>query len=279
MSDDGPLYARFAAQVLRSGSALALQCGPQHIGYRALDSLVEANRRALLNQGHGPGHLIGWLGDNSIAMLSALLACTRLGAVFVPLDGRRAVPDLVEGAQAAGLHAVLATAEFAAPAAALRAQVRWRETPDDQLTPGGVLLAPGPFGGATTCIGPVALLDRCDTAIGAQQITEHDRVLAVLPMSCADGLALQLLPALLVGATVCLQSHFEAGAWLDAVAQWQPTLGALDAEGLAAVTTHPQWADTPLSSLRRIVGAARELPAAAARAFAARGVPVQSLEA
>ncbi|HSW07715.1 class I adenylate-forming enzyme family protein [Aquabacterium sp.] len=272
-----PLYQRFHAQVQRRPKALAVQAGATHISYATLDSLVEANRRALQAQGHGPGHLIGWLGENSVEMLAALLACARIGAVFAPLNWRLALPELVAIAHDAGLHAVLASSDKAEQAAALRSLCRLRSTPDDSLDADDLLLActsgtsGEPKGALHT---QTAMLANAEAAIAAQGLHEDERVLSVLPLFHVGGLCIQTLPALLCGAALNLPPRFEAGQWLSTVAHWRPSTSLLVPAVMRALVTHPGWATADLSSLRFVNSGSSIVPTELIQAFHARGVPV-----
>ena len=275
--NERPLPARFAATVQRRGEALAIQCGGQQLSYAAFNSLVDAGRHALQADWHGRGHLIGWLGENSAEMLAALLACAQLGAVFVPLNWRLALPELLAISQDAGLHAVLGTPDKAELATALRSQCRLSSTPDDSLDPDDLLLAytsgssGAPKGALHT---QSAMLANVDAAIAAQDLGEQDRVLSVLPLFHVGGLCIQTLPALMTGAALKLHARFEAEVWLQDVAQWRPSTSLLVPAVMRAVLAEPGWAEADLRSLRFINSGSSIVPLALIDAFHARGVPV-----
>lgn len=275
---EGPLVRRFEAQVQARGSVLAVQCGTQQLSYRTLDSLVEANRRALLAQGRGPGHRLGWLGENSVAMLAALLACARLGVVLVPLDAGLDTAALRRWVQQAGLHGVLATPDASAQAAPLRADCLAHRPPDEPLGDRDLLLATAPEGAGPVLYGQAALLAAAELAITAQALTPDDRLLVALPMADPDALCGQVLPALMSGAALLLHSRFEAGAWLADAAGWRATTGLLPLKALRALVQHAHWAATDLSALRVLVCCGGVLPHELAAVFAKRGVRLQCLD-
>lgn len=250
-----PVFARFQALAAQRGSAPVLASGEARLSHAALASLVEANRLALQAQGHGPGRRVGWLGDNTLEMLAALLACARIGAVFAPLDPALPSARLAERIAGIGLHALLATPEHAAQAAALRATVPWASTGDDgRLEPDDLLLA-WTASGQALVHGQADLLAGVDAALAAGIVLPTDRVLAVLPLSQPIGLCLQALPALLCGAALRLQAGFDPAAWLADVAQWQPTTSALTASMLQALAEPLQdgaVAEAALASLRAL---------------------------
>ena len=100
------LYQRFADQAARAPDAPALQAGDRLLTMRGFVDLVDATARQFQDEGLGEGDFIGWLGHNTPEMLAALLACAKLGAVWVPLNWRLAAPELAAIAHHAGLSAL-----------------------------------------------------------------------------------------------------------------------------------------------------------------------------
>ena len=78
------LYQRIAGQAAHRPDALALQVGERLLSYRDLLDLTDASARQFRAEGLGQASLLGWLGHNSAEMMAALLACAKIGAVFVP---------------------------------------------------------------------------------------------------------------------------------------------------------------------------------------------------
>ena len=81
-------------------------------------------------------------------------------------------------------------------------------------------------------------------------LTSDDHVLTVLPFFHVGGLNIQTTPALHHGATVTIHSRFTPDATLAAIARDRPTLTVLVPATIQAVTDHPDWATTDLSSLQ-----------------------------
>ena len=82
------LEASLLAAARQRPDAPLLHIGPRTLTGRDFEALVDSTAQQWQRQGLGAGTLIGWLGHNSPEMLAALLACARLGAVFVPLNWR-----------------------------------------------------------------------------------------------------------------------------------------------------------------------------------------------
>lgn len=244
-----------------------------------------------------PGDRVGTLCLNHDLQLAILFACARLGAIFVPLNFRLAVPELGAIAAHAGIrvlfhdapHAQAAAAvEAALPEPAARAPIDSlidRPAPLDTPLP-GPSQPPGeaplllvytsgstghPKGALHTQAG---LLANARASWWAHGMTRDDHVLSVLPLFHVGGLCIQTLPALLAGAQVTLQQRFAPDAWLDACAQAQPTLSLMVPATLRAVLEHPCWPGADLSSLRGVMAGSSPIPRAYIDAFHARGVPL-----
>ena len=116
-----PLFDRIAAQAARQPDALALQADGRALSYRDVAALIDTTARQFQMEGLAAGSVVGWLGHNSPEMLAALLACAKLGAIFVPLNWRLATPELAAIAAHAGLSVLKHTPELAALAGRVRA--------------------------------------------------------------------------------------------------------------------------------------------------------------
>jgi len=118
------------------------------------------------------------------------------------------------------------------------------------------------------------LVWNCVIATHAQELTQDDHVLSVLPMFHVGGLCIQTLPALHAGARVTLHPRFEAGAWLTDMVKRRPTLALMVPATLRAVLEHPDFAKTDISSLKLLVAGSSTIPALMIAAMHARGIPV-----
>ena len=276
------LDQRLLAVARQRGAAPLLHLGPRMLSGADLAALVQATVDGWQQQGLGAGSLIGWLGHNSAEMLAALLACSRLGAVFVPLNWRLAAPELAAIARHAGLSALAGTPETQALADAVRALAppvspAGSTEASAAAQPGDLMLVytsgttGQPKGAMHTQAGMAANID---LALAVQGLTAADRVLAVLPMFHVGGLCIQVLPALAVGAELRLQARFDPAAWLDDVAGWRPSTSLLVPAVMQALLAQPGWAAADLRSLRFVNSGSQVVPLALIQAFHARGVPV-----
>lgn len=252
---------------------------------------------------------VAWLGLNHPAQLALLFALARLGAVLVPLNHRlspaewRAVlqdctPTLLvhddtlaaaaqDLAQQLGGHVALRSADalgqdpgqapFEAPVntPASEASQPTQPATDTLGTPLLLVYTSGTTGLPKGAVHTHSnLLANMAIAAQVQGMTAADTVLTVLPLFHVGGLGIQTLPALSVGAHVLLFARFEATATLACLHHERPTLTLQVPATLQALTSHPQWAATDITSLRAVWAGSSILPPEPLRVFMARGVPV-----
>jgi fatty-acyl-CoA synthase len=105
-------------------------------------------------------------------------------------------------------------------------------------------------------------------------LTSDDHVLTVLPFFHVGGLNIQTTPALHHGATVTIHSRFTPEATLTAIERDRPTLTVLVPATIQAVSDHPRWSTTDLSSLKAISTGSTIVPQHLIDRFVARDVPV-----
>ena len=241
------------------------------------------------------GQRVAWLGLNHELQLVTLVACARLGLIFMPLNFRLAVAELkmvlqdakpsilihdelhanavvslaIDVPQSCHLESLIATASaknLALPAVDDCADVLLVYTSGTTGLPKGAV---------HTQAGLLANAKASDEAHAFKPI---DIVLSTLPMFHVGGLCIQTLPALLAGVSVHLQPRFDASAWLKSVSQGElvqrPTLSLLVPATMRAVLDHAEWPSVDLQSLRGIMAGSSTLPEAYLEKFHERGVPV-----
>jgi fatty-acyl-CoA synthase len=237
------------------------------------------------------GDRVAWLGFNHELQLVTLVACARLGAVFLPLNFRLAVPELQQVMQDAQPRLLVHDSHHAGTAFALQAE-RLKHTHHDTLiasaAPRGLplpdvhsdmpLLLVYTSGTTGVPKGAVhtqaALLANARASAWAHDFVPGDKVLSTLPMFHVGGLCIQTLPALLAGVQVVLHPRFDPTAWLHEMTASRPTLSLLVPATMRAVFEHPRWADTSLACLRGIMTGSSTVPVAYLETLHARGVPV-----
>lgn len=273
--------------------------------YAAFHRRIERMAQALATAySIGLGDRVAILSQNRPDYLVLLYACARLGAILVPLNWRLAPPELtfmlghctptllvIEQAFDAVLPDVIA----AAP--------RLRVIGLDYTPTGGAAIdalldaaknGPGDAFVANHLGAPLLLVYTSGTtgrpkgALLTQRtimmnsamsqhmhgLTADDHILTVLPFFHVGGLNIQTTPALHYGATVTIHPRFTAEATLASLARDRPTLTVLVPATIDAVTMHPAWGKTDLSSLRAITTGSTIVPQPLIDRVEARGVPV-----
>src|SRR5450755_2011051 len=273
------------------------------LSYRALHDRVEAAARVLKAEfGVNRGDRVAILSLNRPDYLVLLYACARLGAMLVPLNWRLAAAEqlfilsdasvkvlALEQAFAAilpGLEKHLTTTsivglEFAPPQGSafgtLLAQARGdgRHPHIDLSCPLLIVYTSGTTGRPKGAVlRQEALLWNAVMSQHMHGLTSSDHVLTVLPFFHVGGLNIQTTPALHYGATVTIHPRFTPDAALAAIARERPTLTVLVPATIQAVTDHPDWPSTDLSSLKAVSTGSTIVPPHLIARFVARGVPV-----
>ncbi|MGE3774082.1 MAG: class I adenylate-forming enzyme family protein [Gammaproteobacteria bacterium] len=282
-------------------TAVALRYEDEIIDYRALAADVERLAHWLA-QALPAGARIAWLTHNTPEQLIAVLACARAGCTLVPLNWRltsRELEELLADAapsllvvdrHCAPLYTdamrelcegrVLSLRDPDSPFPDLRAAWRTatpaRDLPED--APDRPLLLVYTSGTTGRAKGSVltqrAIAANAVNSHAMHAMSERDLVLTTLPLFHVGGLNIQTLPALALGATVLLHPRFDADATLAAIPRARPSLTVQVPATLQALLAHPQWATTPLASLRTIATGSTDVPVALIDAVHARGVPV-----
>lgn len=297
--ESSPLAARFAALAQTHAGVTALRNGLPGAAATGHD-FAQFWRRIERVTGHlqttwgvGNGDRVAWLGLNHELQLVTLIACARLGAIFMPLNYRLAAAELRQVLDDAQPALLVHDADHAGMAQQLRTdrevlrtvqQLRLIDTASsrDLSLPEGHADAPvllvytsgttgTPKGALHTQAGLLANAWASDFAHG---FCPTDHVLSTLPLFHVGGLCIQTLPALLAGVTVTLHHRFEPALWLQAVAQDQPTLSLLVPATLRAVIEHPDWSGTSVASLRGVMAGSSTIPLPYLQAFHDRGIPV-----
>ena len=302
--ETSPLAARFAqlaqdcgtqpAMTFRGDERKANQTGDSTFTYdfaKFWRRVERVTAHLQSNWGVQPGDRVAWLGFNHELQLVTLVACARLGAVFLPLNFRLAVPELQQVMQDAMPRLLVHDSHHAATAQALQGADLKHTHHDSLIATASPRALPQPsvngemplllvYTSGTTGVpkGAVhtqaALLANARASAWAHDFAPGDKVLSTLPMFHVGGLCIQTLPALLAGVEVVLHPRFDPTAWLDEMHTSRPTLSLLVPATMRAVFEHPHWADTSLAGLRGIMTGSSTVPVAYLETLHARGVPV-----
>ncbi|WP_299535815.1 non-ribosomal peptide synthetase [uncultured Streptomyces sp.] len=249
---DRTCWHLFAEQAEANPDAPAVTCGEGTLTYRELADRSSALAQALTRRGIGPGDVVGVCYERSLDLVVALLAVMKLGAVYLPLDGRLPADRLSSMVEDSGAQLVLcheAVMDGLAALATPEARLYPTDRPDDQAggagpatgetsadTPDSRASAPsaayiiytsGSTGKPKGVVVPHTALTNFLLAMAhTLGVTSSDRLLAITTHSF-DIAALELyLPLITGGQVYVCESATAADATLlaDKVAEWRPTL-------------------------------------------------------
>ncbi|GAB3407587.1 acyl-CoA synthetase [Flindersiella endophytica] len=259
--------------------------------YRELYQRSNRLAHALRTLGIERGDRVAYLGPNHPAFLETLFATAALGAVFVPLNPRLAVPELRYVLANSTSRVLIASAGLRPAATAVAEEVESLVLVDDSYE---TLLAEA---GTATIDEPVSLDDLAmvmytsgttgrpkgamlthgnltwnsvnvlvDSDLRGDEVT-----LVCAPLFHTAGLNMTCLPTILKGGTAVLMERFDPGAALRLIEQHAVTYlfgvpAMYDAMALA-----PEWATADLSSLRTLTCGGAPVPARTIDTYLERG--------
>lgn len=283
------LYGRAASDPCRPALSLHAPDGRLVLTQGQLWDRVEQLTRRFHLCGLRAGDRLAWLGLNHPMQVAALMACARLGAIFMPLNFRLAAAELQQVLNDATPAWLVHDAGHADVAAVLRGPGRLSQDelmtsadvqevvcpPTDGDTPVLLVYTSGTTGRPRGALHTQeALLANARASQWAHAFCADDAVLSTLPLFHVGGLCIQTLPALLAGVPVVLHPRFDPQAWLDEVSSGATTLSLLVPATIRAVIEHPAWPGVALGRLRGIMTGSSTVPLHYLQAFHARGIPV-----
>ena len=272
-----------------SPERVALRFEGKKVTYADLERRVLLVAGALRRRwGVTSGDRVAYLGFNHPVVLELLYACARLGAVFVPINWRLAPPEHCEILRDCAPKVLLVGRELRSQADEIGAGIDTQSSDAIEapapLDPAPAIESSAPVllvytSGATgrprgALLTQEAIEWNARNSIAAHELTDADHVLTVLPMFHVGGLNIHMTPALAAGACVTLHARFDPGAALRAIAADRPTMLLVVPQVSLAMTNHPDWGSTDLSSLRLVTTGSSIIPAAAIRPWHERGIPV-----
>ena len=272
----------------------------QRLSYAAFAARIERTATALKQElGVGRGDRVAILSLNRPDYLVLLYACARLGAMLVPLNWRLAVAEQLFILADAGAKVLVLERAFEAvlPGLAPGIAVVGLDFAPPRGKPFEDLILCGDGAGSnphTDLSCPLLIVYTSGTtgrpkgAVLRQEalfwngvmsqhmhnMTSDDHVLTVLPFFHVGGLNIQSTPALQLGATVTVHARFTPDSALAAIERERPTLTVMVPAIIQAVSDHPAWASTDLSSLKAVATGSTIVPPHLIERFVARDVPV-----
>ncbi|MET4719850.1 long-chain fatty acid--CoA ligase [Bradyrhizobium japonicum] len=272
----------------------------ERLSYAALAARIERTATALKQElGVGRGDRVAILSLNRPDYLVLLYACARLGAMLVPLNWRLAVAEQRFILTDAGAKVLVLEQAFAgvlpelAPGTAViglgfapsrgvtfedllaRSEGSGRNPHTDLSCPLLIVYTSGTTGRPKGAVlRQEALFWNGVMSQHMHNMTSDDHVLTVLPFFHVGGLNIQTTPALQLGATVTIHARFTPDIALAAIERERPTLTVMVPTILQAVSEHPAWTTTDLTSLKAVSTGSTIVPPHLIDRFVARDVPV-----
>ncbi|MFE5094836.1 long-chain fatty acid--CoA ligase [Streptomyces sp. NPDC056638] len=268
------------------------------IGYAELHDRCTRLAHVLRDAGVRRGDRVAYLGPNHPAYLETLFATGLLGAVFVPLNTRLAVPELLHQltdsgsrvlvhavqpdgrvadlAKGAGVTTLLAVQAGPGPAYEELLAAADTDPLDEEVGHEDVCLimytsgTTGRSKGAVLTHGNIvwnSLNVLVDTDLAGDEVA-----LVAAPLFHTAALNMSCLPTLLKGGTVLLESSFDADRSLRLVERHRVTCMFGVPTMYDAMAAAPGWAGADLSSLRTLLCGGAPVPSRTARAYLDRGL-------
>ncbi|MEX5297252.1 long-chain fatty acid--CoA ligase [Kocuria sp. CPCC 205292] len=285
----------------KSGPKVAVVHGERTLTYRELHDRSRRLATALSGRGVGPGDRVAFLGENSPAFLETMFAAGALGAVLVPLNTRLAVPEIryqLEDADVSVLIHDAALTGLAEPAARELAHVpRWVVAEEDvdgvpaletvigaaepwtEDVPVGlddlavILYTSGTTGRPKgACLTHGNFTWNCVNVLVDYDVAADDVALMISPMFHVASLGMGVLPTLLKGATLVLESKFLPGRVLELIEAHRVTWLSGVPTTYQLLCEHPDWDSTDLSSLRKLTCGGSAVPMRVLDAYESRGL-------
>ncbi|MGF6833054.1 fatty-acyl-CoA synthase [Paenarthrobacter sp. TE4293] len=295
---------------IKSGNATALVSGEQTLSYAALAERTDRLANALKDRGVSKGDRVGYLGENHPSFVETFFACGLLGAIFVPLNTRLAAPELQFQLQDSGARLLINAGALDAVASASVTDTvvthRLVVAPDGGTDSSAVELPTGVerygaviAGAAATPLDETVTLDdgamilytsgttgkpkgallthgnitwNCINTVVDMDLNRNDVALMISPLFHVASLDMGLLPMLLKGATVVLESKFDAGRVLELVGRHKITTLNGVPTTFQMLCDHPGWSTADLSSLDKLTCGGSAVPQRVLDAYEERGI-------
>ncbi|HET8620990.1 MAG TPA: long-chain fatty acid--CoA ligase, partial [Acidimicrobiales bacterium] len=268
--------------------------------YAELDDRRRHLAGALRGLGVGRGDRVAYLGPNDPALVETLFATAALGAVFVPLNWRLAVPELAWIAADCGAAVLVHAADMAATGAAVAGDEATALRHLVALGPDFEAMAGGRHGGDPPALDePVALDDpaiviytsgttgrpkgatlshgnitwNCVNVLVDTDLASDEVALVCAPLFHVAALNMVAMPLVMKGGTTLLTGQFDPAVALELIERHGVTVMFGVPAMFNAMAQSPAFGTTDLSSLRRLLCGGAPVPRSTIRTYLDRGVP------
>lgn len=294
----------------KSGPKTALISAGTALSYTELADRIDKLANAFRDRGVVKGDRVAYLGENHPSFVEVFFACGLVGAIFVPLNTRLAAPELQFQLQDSGARLLVSASALGTVAGAAVADTdvahRLTVADDDGTGRAAAQLPPGveryaevlessaasPIDTAVTLEDAAMILYtsgttgkpkgallthgnitwNCFNTVVDMDLSRNDVALMISPLFHVASLDMGLLPMLLKGATVVLETKFDAGRVLELVEQYKVTTLNGVPTTFQMLCDHPRWPTADLSSLDKLTCGGSAVPRRVLDAYEARGI-------
>jgi fatty-acyl-CoA synthase len=300
---DISLGSWFGRRATRSRHRRALTFEGTTLTYGQMLDRIDRLATALRSGGVCRGDRVAFLGLNQPAFFEVLLAASRIGAIFVPLNFRLTGPELAFIIGDAGVHTLVVDEQHRPVTGSIRARLpvrRWLciEGPTEgwegyasvlegsERLPIPEAVAPDEvalimYTSGTTGRPKGAMLTHGNlwwnntNALHMTDTVEDDVTLVVAPLFHIGGLNVTTLVTWQKGGEVVLHRSFDPGACLEAI----PRFGITTMFGVPAMflfmSQHPAFDSADLTSIRTLICGGAPVPEPLIKVYNGRGIPIQ----
>lgn len=279
-------------QAADHGEKTALTYDGVDYSYTEIHRRVIAAAAGLHRRGIRRGDRVAYLGPNHPALVETLLACLRLGAVFIPLNWRLAPPELdyqLENAEVTLLFidpmmgetgrslkaniptATVSWAPGAFPTEESPAMVPSADVDGDE--PAFLLFTSGTTGRPKGAVLTHAnILWNAFNLLLNTDLTAEDSTLVAAPLFHVAALDQQVMTSLIRGSHFVLEPKWDVDIVFDAIERHKLTWLFGVTTMFADLSRSPRWATTDLSSLRFVNSGGAPIPVPLINDYQDRGI-------
>ena len=249
----------------------------------------------LRSLGIQPGDRVAVLFPNGADLLFALFGCTKLGAIFVPLNFKLAPPELVSILANARPSVLIYPGEFEKLAASVQSEsgthaIRWDDVVEqiaacsvanptemvaDLEDPQMLLYTSGTTGTPKGVIlsHRQVLWNAINSSI--RMVTPDDTALIHTPMFYTGGLNVYAMPCFFLGATICILKQFSPEHVLEQIPRLRITVTFAVPTQLLTMADSAAFESTDFNSLRYVISGGAPCPVPLIERWNARGVTLR----